>query len=175
MRLSSPAFANGEPLPRRFTCDGENISPPLQWSSAPPGTLGFALVCTDPDAPRGTFHHWALFDLPPQTNALPEGQVFYGARGAVNDFGKTGYGGPCPPRGYGAHHYVFELFALNVARLDCGLQPTCADVARVARRHANATARLTGLYARGLEPGGVTGQRASSASTSWSPSWPKSS
>ncbi|MFG1479439.1 YbhB/YbcL family Raf kinase inhibitor-like protein [Xanthobacter sp. V4C-4] len=175
MRLSSPAFANGEPLPRRFACDGENLSPPLQWSGAPPGTLGFALVCTDPDAPRGTFHHWGVFDLPASTGKLTEGHVLYGMRGAVNDFGRTGYSGPCPPRGYGAHHYVFELFAVNVARLDCGLQPNCADVARVARRHATAIARLTGLYARGFEPGGGTGQRNSSSSTSSSSNWLKSS
>lgn len=148
MHLHSPAFVNGEPMPRRFTCDGENLSPPLQWTGAPPATRSFALVCTDPDAPRGTFHHWAVFDLPATLAGLPEGQVPSGIRGATNDFGKPGYGGPCPPRGHGSHHYVFELFALTVPRLDCGLQPTCADVARIARQNAGATARLTGLYAR---------------------------
>lgn len=148
MRLFSTAFANGEPMPRRFTCDGENLSPPLQWSLVPPATRSFALVCTDPDAPRGTFHHWAMFDLPATLTSLSEGQTPYGIRGARNDFGKAGYAGPCPPRGHGTHHYIFELFALTVLNLDCGLQPSGADVARAARLNACATARLTGLYAR---------------------------
>ncbi|MDQ0504642.1 YbhB/YbcL family Raf kinase inhibitor-like protein [Xanthobacter agilis] len=148
MRLLSPAFANGQPLPRRFTCDGENVSPPLQWTSVPPETRSFALVCSDPDAPRGTFNHWAIFDLPASLTGLTEGQVLYGIRGGINDFGKLGYGGPCPPRGHGTHQYVFELFAFPVDRLDCGLQPSGADVARAARKQAAAVARLTGLYAR---------------------------
>ncbi|MFG1294769.1 MULTISPECIES: YbhB/YbcL family Raf kinase inhibitor-like protein [Xanthobacter] len=148
MRLFSSAFANGEPLPRRFTCDGENLSPPLQWAGVPAATRSFALVCSDPDAPRGTFHHWAMFDLPPTLTALAEGQTPLGIRGALNDFGKQGYAGPCPPRGHGSHHYVFELFAVTVQRLECGLQPTGADVARAARRASCDIARLTGLYAR---------------------------
>lgn len=148
MRLFSPAFANGQPMPRRFTCDGDNLSPPLEWSAVPSSTRSFALVCTDLDAPRGTFHHWAIFDLPANLSSLSEGQVLYGIRGGINDFGKLGYGGPCPPRGHGTHRYVFELFALNAQRLECGLQPSAADVARAARLQAADTARITGLYAR---------------------------
>lgn len=148
MRLQSTAFAHGEPLPRRFTCDGENLSPPLRWTSVPAGTKSLAIVCSDPVSPKGIFYHWAMFDLPANLPGLTEGQVLYGIRGGVNDFGKLGYGGPCPARGHGTHQYVFELFALPTERLDCGMQPTGADVARVARSKATAVARLTGLYAR---------------------------
>lgn len=106
--LSSPAFAPGEPMSSRFTCDGRDVSPPLRWTAPPRGTVSLALTVTDPDAPGGPFVHWRLTRISPSARALPEGS----RAGGRNGFGKTGYGGPCPPRGQ-AHRYVFELRALG--------------------------------------------------------------
>ena len=102
MKLVSSAFADGAAIPRRFTCDGENLSPPLQWSGAPEETQSFVLLCDDPDAPAGTWHHWAVYDIPPAVtefavNAAQNAEM----KQAVNDFRKVGYGGPCPPHGHG--------------------------------------------------------------------------
>ena len=106
--LSSPAFAPGEPLPARYTCDGRDASPPLRWTAPPRGTVSLALTVTDPDAVGGPFVHWRLAGISPSARSLPEGS----RAGGRNSFGKTGYGGPCPPRGQ-AHRYVFELRALG--------------------------------------------------------------
>ncbi|MCO5044749.1 MAG: YbhB/YbcL family Raf kinase inhibitor-like protein [Verrucomicrobia bacterium] len=122
MKLSSPAFQDGAPIPIRHTCKGENLSPQLDWSGAPAAeTQSFALLVTDPDAPGGTFLHWLLFNIPATCKRLDAGipNNFKLANGAVqclNSFGKPGYGGPCPPPGEN-HRYFFELLALN-ARLD---------------------------------------------------------
>ena len=114
MKLVSSAFADGAAIPRRFTCDGENLSPPLQWSGAPAGTRSFVLLCDDPDAPAGTWHHWAVYDVPPVLTDLADGAALnMKMKQAVNDFRKVGYGGPCPPRGHGPHHYHFRLLALD--------------------------------------------------------------
>jgi hypothetical protein len=95
MKLVSSAFADGAAIPRRFTCDGENLSPPLQWSDAPASTRSFVLLCDDPDAPAGTWHHWAAYDLPPTVTELADGAALNkNIKQAVNDFRKTGYGGP---------------------------------------------------------------------------------
>jgi len=105
MKLVSSAFADGAAIPRRFTCDGENLSPPLQWSGAPAGTRSLVLLCDDPDAPAGTWHHWAVYDLPPTVTELAEGAGQNTKKKlAFNDFRKAGYGGPCPPHGHGPHH-----------------------------------------------------------------------
>jgi Raf kinase inhibitor-like YbhB/YbcL family protein len=151
MRLTSPSFADGQTIPTRFTCDGEDLSPPLDWSFAPPETRSFVLLCDDPDAPAGTWHHWAVYDIPQGVTALSEGPHTKGAiplKEALNDFRRTGYGGPCPPRGHGPHHYRFRLLALNVDRLPIGQVPHCQDVAREARKHAIAEAVLVGVYER---------------------------
>jgi hypothetical protein len=95
MHLASRAFENGGRIPGRFTCDGDNEMPPLEWTGVPPEARSLALVCSDPDAPSGTFHHWAVYDIPPDVRHLPE-RTRAGMREAVNDFGRTGYGGPCP-------------------------------------------------------------------------------
>ena len=110
MHLASRAFENGGRIPGRFTCDGDNEMPPLEWTGVPPEARSLALVCSDPDAPSGTFHHWAVYDIPPDVRHLPERKCA-GMREAVNDFGRTGYGGPCPPRGHGSHRYCFRLYA----------------------------------------------------------------
>jgi len=148
--LHSGAFRNGEPIPPRHTCQGENISPPLAWSGAPAGTRGFALICYDPDAPGRTFYHWAVFGLPADRAELPE-RLPKGAPGlhqAVNDFGAAGYGGPCPPPGHGIHHYHFELLALSVPALQVPPGAGALEVQAAAKRHLLARAELIGLYSR---------------------------
>lgn len=112
LKLTSSAFADGERIPSRFTCDGAGVSPPLEWSGAPDGTRSFALLVEDPDAPNGTFAHWILWDIPPDTTSLLEdGMPPEGTRVAPNDYGGSTWGGPCPP--YGTHRYFFNLFALD--------------------------------------------------------------
>jgi Raf kinase inhibitor-like YbhB/YbcL family protein len=112
VKLVSPAFADGQPIPARYTCDGENVSPELWWSDVPSGTHSLALTCQDPDAPRGTFTHWVIWNLDPALERLPSGEVPPGALQGRNDFGHVGYGGPCPPPGHGPHHYHFTLYAV---------------------------------------------------------------
>ena len=111
-RTSSPAFADGASIPARHTCDGEDISPRLTWSGTPLGARSLALVVDDPDAPRGTFTHWVVYDLPADLTELGEGAT-QGAQGR-NSFGRRGYGGPCPPPGDQPHRYRFTLYALEV-------------------------------------------------------------
>jgi Raf kinase inhibitor-like YbhB/YbcL family protein len=150
MQLSSTAFDDTGDIPRRFTCDGENISPPLRWAEPPPSSRSFVLLCSDPDAPGGVFRHWAVYDIDAAESDLAEG-VAPGATGlkqALNDFQRRGYGGPCPPRGHGAHQYRFTLIALDTPRLELAETPSCQDVERAARRHALAEANLTGFYQR---------------------------
>ncbi len=152
MLLSSNAFSNGETIPRRFTCDGQNLSPPLEWSGVPAQARSLVIICDDPNAPSGTWHHWTVYDVPPDRSALPEGAGQQGGEIAVkqglNDFGKQGYGGPCPPHRHGPHHYHFRILALSVARLPLGNKPSCPDVERAARKHILAEASLVGLYER---------------------------
>ena len=152
MKLSSSGFINGATVPRRFTCDGEDLSPPLAWSSAPPAARSFVLLCDDPDAPGGTWHHWAVYDIPAGQTELAEnagrGGTSQGFKQAVNDFQKLGYGGPCPPRGHGIHHYQFRLLALSVERLTVRDRPSCGEVEQEARKHAVAEATLVGVYQR---------------------------
>lgn len=151
MQISSSAFQDGEVIPRQYTCDGEDLSPPLAWTDPPSGTQSFALLCDDPDAPAGTWHHWAVYDIPANISSLTEGdgdarkQKF---KQGINDFRRPGYGGPCPPRGHGRHRYRFRLLALSAAQLDFKSAPSCVEVEREARKHALAEAVLTGIYQR---------------------------
>jgi len=152
LRLISSAFAQSGRIPVRYTCEGADTSPPLEWAGAPAGTRSFALVCSDPDAPAGTWYHWAVYDLAADTTSLAAGYPTSGrvgtTRQAVNDFRRTGYGGPCPPPGHGTHHYNFVLTALNVDALDLAAGAGCRDVERAAGDHALARAVLTGTYSR---------------------------
>jgi Raf kinase inhibitor-like YbhB/YbcL family protein len=151
MELKSSAFSDGAAIPRRFTCEGENLSPPLQWSDAPAGTRSFTLLCDDLDAPAGTWHHWAAYNIPIERTALPDGAGRPGQAGlmqAINDFGRLGYGGPCPPRSHGPHHYRFRLLALSTDYLSVRKNPSCPDVEREARKHLIEEAILTGSYER---------------------------
>lgn len=152
MRLTSSAFSDGATIPRRFTCDGEDLSPPLAWTEAPAETLSFALICEDPDAPAGTWHHWATYDIPANRAAFSEGASGHAAeqgfKQAINDFKRAGYGGPCPPSRHGPHRYHFRLLALSVENLRVRKDPHCRDVGREARKHALAEAELVGIYER---------------------------
>src|SRR3989339_549945 len=115
--VKSTAFKNGGIIPKKYTCSGENISPPLSWSSVPDGTMSLALICDDPDAPGGTFVHWVIFNIPPDVQELEGGietgteELEDGTIQGTNDFGEIGYGGPCPPSG--THRYYFKLYALD--------------------------------------------------------------
>jgi Raf kinase inhibitor-like YbhB/YbcL family protein len=110
MKVTSPAFQEGGNIPPKFTCDGADTSPPLQISGVPPEAKSLVLVVDDPDAPSGLFTHWAVWNISPQTSAIGEGEAPKGVSG-TNDFGKSGYGGPCPPSG--THRYYFKVFALD--------------------------------------------------------------
>jgi Raf kinase inhibitor-like YbhB/YbcL family protein len=150
MQLRSSAFPDGTTIPRRFTCDGTDLSPPLDWSDAPETTRSFVLLCDDPDAPAGTWRHWAAYDIPADRAALVEGaaQQGKGFKQAINDFQQPGYGGPCPPRGDGIHRYRFRLLALAVDRLPARREPSCQAVEREASKHLLAEATLIGTYQR---------------------------
>lgn len=153
MQIRSPAFADQAPVPPRFTCDGDDVSPPLQWGDAPAQTRSFVLLCDDPDAPAGVWRHWAVYDIPADHSSLAEGAGRPGpGRGfkqGVNDFDKSGYGGPCPPHRHGVHHYRFRLLALGVDTLSVPRNdPTCEEVEQEARKHMLAEARLIGTYQR---------------------------
>jgi Raf kinase inhibitor-like YbhB/YbcL family protein len=147
--ITSTAFANGADIPRRFTCDGPNISPLLAWTQPPSGTQALVLVMDDPDAPRGDWVHWIVYDIPDGTSGLPnnlqpEPELQTGARQGTNDFHKLGYVGPCPPKGK-QHRYYFRLYALN-QRL--GLMPGAlkGEVERAMQGHVIAKAELMGHY-----------------------------
>lgn len=146
LTLTSDAFKDGQPIPVRYTCDGSDETPVLHWDEPPQGTRSFALVIDDPDAPNGTFRHWGAFDIPASARSLGGGQP--SAKETDNDFGKPGYGGPCPPKGHGAHHYHFKLFALDVDHLEIGANAKVADVEQNATRHAIAKGELIGTYER---------------------------
>jgi Raf kinase inhibitor-like YbhB/YbcL family protein len=146
--LTSAAFRNGTTIPVRYTCDGDNTSPPLAWNDRPDGTKSYALIVDDPDAPARTFTHWLLSDIAGDCTELPEGAARPGGGVAGrNDFASTGYGGPCPPKGHGPHRYRFHLHALN-RRL--GLKPgySRSDLEAALRDHVLGTARLEGVYER---------------------------
>ena len=149
--LASSAFEGGERIPTRYTCDGEDISPPLSWKGVPEGTRSLALVVEDPDAPRGTFVHWVIYDIPPDTEGLPAGvprerELASGARQGINDFGVIGYRGPCPPPGK-LHRYFFILLALDV---ELPLEPgaTQAELETALKGHVLGEAKLMGTYGR---------------------------
>lgn len=113
MRLTSRAFRDGELMAQRYTCDGTNAAPPLRWDGVPEGSAELVLVCEDPDAPGRTFVHWLVADLDPNSTGIEEDALPEGATVGLNDFGEAVYGGPCPPHGHEAHHYVFTLLAVG--------------------------------------------------------------
>ena len=146
LSLTSDAFGQGKPIPARYTCDGGDERPVLRWDEPPPGTESFALVIDDPDAPSGTFRHWGVFDIP--STARSVGGSHNNGTEVINDFGKPGYGGPCPPKGHGPHHYHFRLFALDVGALSLSPHAKVADVEKAATTHALGEGELVGTYER---------------------------
>ncbi len=150
-QISTTAFSPGEMIPKKFTCDGPDLSPHLSWKDAPAATQTFALIVDDPDAPIGTWVHWVLYDLPNNKKELPEGvkkeeQLDSGAVQGRNDFRKIGYNGPCPPPGK-PHRYYFKLYALD-SRLNLKAGATKADLERAMKSHILGEAQLIGRYGR---------------------------
>ncbi len=143
MRITSSAFADGETIPARYTCDGQDISPPLVITDAPPGTESLTLIVDDPDAPVGTWDHWVEFDIAP-TGEIPEDVGQLGTAGS-NSWGRTGFGGPCPPSG--VHRYFFKLFALDVT-LGLAEGSDKAEVMAALEGHVLAEATMIGRYMR---------------------------
>lgn len=150
LAISSPAFAAGGAIPAAFTCEGADRSPPLAWSGVPAGAKALALVVDDPDAPdpaapKRVWVHWVLYNLPPTATGLPEGVAALpaGTREGLNDWKRTGYGGPCPP--VGRHRYFFKLYALDAALPDLGT-PTKAALEAAMAGHVVAHAEVIGTY-----------------------------
>jgi Raf kinase inhibitor-like YbhB/YbcL family protein len=151
IQLTSTGFRAGAIIPKQYTGDGADRSPPLRWSEPPSGTKSLALICDDPDDPRGTWVHWVLFNLPPQTHELEEGvptaeALGNGAKQGKNDFGNIGYGGPAPPKGK-PHRYVFKLYALDVA-VDLPAGATKAQLMDAMKGHILVEGQLVGIYGR---------------------------
>ncbi|MDO9579625.1 MAG: YbhB/YbcL family Raf kinase inhibitor-like protein [Bacteroidales bacterium] len=150
MEIRSSAFNEGAIIPRKYTCDNIDISPPLEWLQVPDGTKTFALICDDPDAPMGTWVHWVLFNLPENVLELPENVLKMevlknGARQGKNDFGRIGYGGPCPPSG--THRYYFKIYALD-KKLDSKPGITKKELLKTMEGHMLAEGQLMGRYKR---------------------------
>ena len=152
LQINSTAFSEGQPIPAKYSCAGSDISPPLQWTNTPANTKSFALIADDPDAPVGTWVHWVLYDLPANATGLPEDvaktqTISSGAKQGMNTWPRLGYGGPCPPRGLGVHHYHFRLYALDT---DLNLAPrvTRKQLESATKGHILAQAELVGTYQR---------------------------
>ncbi len=152
MRLFSPAFGNGEYVPIKYTCDGEDISPPLLFFDIPDETQSFAIIVDDPDAPSGVFTHWIIYDIPGNFEGLPEdvppaSELEYGIKQGVNGFGRIGYNGPCPPPGR-PHRYFFILFALDVPTIGLPAGVSKGDFLKAIDGHVITQDELVGLYGR---------------------------
>ena len=150
MEIKSSAFGSGEMIASKYTCDGADFSPPLEWLGSPVGTKSFALICDDPDAPMGTWVHWVIYDIPPTATMLAEGitrekDLPGGGTQGINDFRKIGYGGPCPPGG--THRYFFKLYALDTM---LGFKPgiTKDQLLKAMKGHILAEAQIMGTYRR---------------------------
>lgn len=154
LQLTSTAFSHNGTIPKPYTCDGKDLSPPLAWSGAPAGAQSFALIVDDPDAPdpaapKMTWVHWVLYNIPASAASLPEaaksGQLPAGTREGLNDWSRTGYGGPCPPMG--RHRYFHKLYALDTVLPDLQ-KPTKAELEKAMQGHILAEATLIGHYQR---------------------------
>lgn len=150
IKITSPAFEEGGLIPRKYTCDGDDVSPPLAWTGVPSNAATIALISDDPDAPMGTWVHWVLFNLPATESSLPEAvppekELKSGARQGRNDFRRIGYGGPCPPGG--THRYFFKIYALDTA-LNLPAGATKAELLKAMEGHILAQGQLMGKYRR---------------------------
>jgi Raf kinase inhibitor-like YbhB/YbcL family protein len=150
IKITSSAFEEGGLIPAKYTCDGADVSPPLQWDAVPQGSKSIALICDDPDAPMGTWVHWVLFNLPAETNELAENIsadkiLPNGARQGVSDFGRIGYGGPCPPGG--THRYFFKIYALD-AKIGLEAGANKRRLLKAMEGHILEQGQLVGKYKR---------------------------
>ena len=150
MELTSSAFAAGGMIPKKYTCDGQDASPPLRWTDVPGGAKSLALIADDPDAPRGTWVHWVAWNIPASSGALDEDvpkrdSIPNGMHQGTTDFKKIGYGGPCPPSGI--HRYFFKLYALDIA-LSLPSTTTKKDLEKAMQGHVLKQAELMGKYSR---------------------------
>ncbi|MGE5222752.1 MAG: YbhB/YbcL family Raf kinase inhibitor-like protein [Omnitrophica WOR_2 bacterium] len=150
MKVTSPAFAEGQNIPKKFTCDGDNLSPALTWSGVPDGAQSLVLIADDPDAPAGTWVHWVLYNIPSDQTGLPEGtgnqaDSSLGVEG-ITSYKKSGYGGPCPPKG-ASHRYYFKVYALDTT-LSLKAGSTKSDVEKAMQGHILAQGQLMGKYGR---------------------------
>lgn len=153
MEIRSPAFFIGSTIPFKYTCDGDNISPPLRWEAPPPGTNSFALIVSDIDAPNQTFAQWVVYNIPPESRELPEcitkdTDLPQGALQGKNSFGQVGFGGPCPPKG-STHRYNFKIFALD-QMLDLAAGADSEEVIKAMSGHILEKAEVMGRYEREL-------------------------
>lgn len=150
IEVTSTAFSQGELMPARYTADGANISPPLEWKGLPQGTESIAMINDDPDAPVGTWVHWVIYDMPPETTSLPEGiapdeTLPNGGKHGMTDFGRIGYGGPAPPSG--THRYFFKLYALD-CKLNMPPGATKTQLEKEIKAHILDQGQLMGKYKR---------------------------
>jgi Raf kinase inhibitor-like YbhB/YbcL family protein len=152
LQLSSTSFTHQSRLPIDHTCEGKDISPQLSWSNVPAGVKSFALICDDPDAPAKTWLHWTMFNIPATVTTLAQGvattpKLANGACQGITDFGRVGFGGACPPKGHGTHHYIFTLYALDaLLNLEPGISRAVLENAM--KGHILATGQLIGTYSR---------------------------
>ncbi|MFA5553416.1 MAG: YbhB/YbcL family Raf kinase inhibitor-like protein [Phycisphaerae bacterium] len=150
IKITSPAFQENQMIPEKYTCEGNDISPQLKWDAVPGGAKSIALICDDPDAPMGTWVHWVVYNLPADTRELPENfpddeTLPDGTRQGITDFGKTGYGGPCPPSG--THRYYFKIYALDIT-IDAVSVLDKKTLLKEMQGHILAQGQLMGKYKR---------------------------
>jgi len=150
IKVTSTAFKNGEMIPSKYTCDGQDISPPLKWEGVPDGAKSIALIGDDPDAPMGTWVHWLVYNLPPETRELEENipvatHLENGAKQGVTDFRRVGYGGPCPPSG--THRYFFKVYALDTSIEASGMLDK-AGLLKAMEGHIIGQGQIMGKYRR---------------------------
>jgi len=151
LTLFSPAFSEGATIPKKFTCEGSDTSPPLKWNQAPRETQSIAVSCIDPDAPMGDWIHWIVWNIPPDWKGLDEGidpKRQSPFTQGMNSWGVTGYGGPCPPKGHGAHRYFFKVYFLDVPKLELSHKATWKDLERAMDGHILAEGKTMGRYER---------------------------
>lgn len=152
MDVESTNFKDGQMIPKRFTCDGDDISPSISWSSFPKNTRSFVVIMTDPDAPGGTFTHWVVYDIPSSVQKLEENfpklTKVDGIKQGMNDFNRRGYGGPCPPKGHGYHRYFFKVYAIDLESLGLKAGASRKDVEQKMKGHILQEGQIMGVYRR---------------------------
>ncbi|MBI2053002.1 MAG: YbhB/YbcL family Raf kinase inhibitor-like protein [Candidatus Ryanbacteria bacterium] len=145
MKIESPAFLDNASIPQKYTCDGEDVNPPLRIIDVPSGAQSLVLIVDDPDAPRGDFVHWTLWNISPDAREISEKSIPEGTQQGITDFGSEGYGGPCPHAG--THRYQFKLYALDTM-LDLSQKATKKDIEQAMQNHILGKSMLIGRYAR---------------------------